>query len=82
MIGVALYMLFKFSSVPIYMIQRLQDYDDLTRDTIEQDRLNECKLAFWYCTLKDGQYTVISPSTYSGVIKRSKTFSAVLMEIT
>ena len=75
-------MLWKFSSVPIYMIQRLQDYVDLTRDTIEQDRLYECKLAFWYCTLKDGQYTVISPSTYSRVIERSKIFYGVLMEIT
>jgi hypothetical protein len=41
----------------------------ITRDIINVERLDICKLAFWLCTLQDGIYQPVSAASLSNPIE-------------
>jgi hypothetical protein len=43
----------------------------ITRDMIETEQLEKCKLAFWLCTFEDGVYRPVSTPSLSCLIEES-----------
>ncbi len=43
----------------------------VTREMVETEQLEKCKLAFWFCTLENGVYRPISLPSLSFLIEES-----------
>ncbi|CAF3194852.1 unnamed protein product [Rotaria socialis] len=44
----------------------------ITKDIIESNQLDSCKLAFWFCVLDNNHFEPVSLPTYSVIIRESK----------
>ncbi|CAF4557455.1 unnamed protein product [Rotaria sp. Silwood1] len=61
----------QLKQVPIYMFNLYQNLR-LTKDMIERERLDKCKLAFWLCIKENENYKPISPESLSCIITERK----------
>ncbi|UJR37546.1 hypothetical protein I4U23_030247 [Adineta vaga] len=57
--------------VRVHMFNLYQN-QTLTKDLIEIEQLNLCKLCFWFCVRKNGQYVSISQPSLSVIIEEKK----------
>jgi len=46
----------------------------LTKDMIELEQLEKCKLAFWLCIKENENYKAVSKESYSCIITESKIY--------
>jgi hypothetical protein len=42
----------------------------ITRDIVDAEQLNKCRLAFWFCILEDGIYKPVSAPSFSDLIEK------------
>ncbi|CAF0946425.1 unnamed protein product [Rotaria sordida] len=61
----------QLKKVPIYMFNLYQN-QRLTKDMIEREQLDKCKLAFWLCIKENETYKPISPESLSCIITEKK----------
>ncbi len=65
--------IYLFKRVPVYMFNLYQN-QRLTKDMIELEQLDKCKLAFWLCIKENENYIRISPESFSSIITESQIF--------
>ncbi|CAF0782937.1 unnamed protein product [Adineta steineri] len=58
----------KLKKIPIYMVNLYQN-QQLTKDMIKREKLNECQLVFWLCVKSHGKIIPVSAESWIGPVQ-------------